>query len=201
MCRTLEQVTPPPDEYAIETWKQIKRVVQTLPPREEHTIQVREKIYLSPSTQQLLSQLVLCIDQANAEYVEREDRCHKFINQDLQFISQSKQDTKVTSKPIKLPQRSYQYQLDQPTQTVEPVVGFTPEEYKEAQDDPEINVEDLLQIEPCTDYVKTPLQTTNELHINKLKRFLLLLKEALKIAEAVQKEQQAAQGLASHLKS
>ena len=78
-------------------------------------------------------------------------------------------------------------------QTVEPVVGFTPEEYKEAQDNPKINVEDLLQIEPCTDYVKTPLQTLNGLHVNQPKRFLPLAKEALKITEALRKEHQAAE--------
>ena len=77
----------------------------------------------------------------------------------------------------------------QPTQSVEPVLGFTPQEYQEVQDDPDINVEDLVQIEPCTDYVETPLQTLNGIHINQPKRFLPLVQEALKITEALWKEQ------------
>ena len=81
----------------------------------------------------------------------------------------------------------------QPTQSVEPILGFTAQEYGEAQDDLKITVKDLLQIEPCTDYVKTPLQTLDGIHINQPKRFLPLGKEALKIAEALCKEQQAAQ--------
>ena len=32
---TLEQVAPPPDKYAIEIQKQIKRAIQTFPPMEE----------------------------------------------------------------------------------------------------------------------------------------------------------------------
>ena len=55
------------------------------------------------SIQQLLPQPVLCTDQANIEHKKREDRCHKFINQDLQVISQPKSNTKVKPKQIKLP--------------------------------------------------------------------------------------------------
>ena len=41
--------------------------------------------------------------------------------------------------------------------------------------------------------VETPLKTLDKLHVNQPKRFLPLTKEALKIAEALRKEQQAVQ--------
>ena len=86
-------------------------------------------------------------------------------DQDLQFITQKALDTKPKPNPIKLPQWSHQDHL-QPTQSVKPVLGFTPQEYQEVQDNPKINVKDLPQIEPCTDYVKTPLQTLARIHVN-----------------------------------
>ena len=73
------------------------------------------------------------------------------------------------------------------------MLGFTPQEYWDVQDDPDIDVEDLLQIELCTEYTKTPIQTLDGIHINQPKRFLPLAKEAFKIAEALHKEQQVAQ--------
>ena len=50
------------------------------------------------SIQQLTPQLVLYTDQANIEHKKREDRCHKFINRDLQCISQPKLNTKAKLK-------------------------------------------------------------------------------------------------------
>ena len=73
------------------------------------------------------------------------------------------------------------------------MLGFTLQEYREVQEDPDIDVEDLLQIEPCTEYIKTPIQTLDRIHVNQPKRFLPLSKEALTIAKDLHKEQQAAQ--------
>ena len=91
-----------------------------------------------------------------------------------------------------MPQKNSQDQ-SQPTRLVEPVLGFTPKEYQEVQEDPDINVEDLLQIEPCTKYIKIPIQTLDGIHVNQPKRFLPFAKEALKIIEALHKEQQTVQ--------
>ena len=54
-------------------------------------------------------------------------------------------------------------------------------------------VEDLLQIDPCIKYAKTPLQILDGITVNQPKRILPLTKEALEIAENLRKEQQAAQ--------
>ena len=100
-----------------------------------------------------------------------------------------------------MPIQNYQDQPVKLTQIVKPVLEFTPEEFKEKQDNLEITIKDVLQIEPCKDYVKTPLQTLNRLHVNQPKRFLFLTKEALKIAKALRKEQQAAQWAGIPLKN
>ena len=105
------------------------------------------------------------------------------------------------SKQIKLSTQNYQNQPVQPTQTVKPVLGFTPEEFKEKQDNPEITDKDIQQIKPCKDYVETPLKTLDRVHVNQPQRFLPLTKEALKIAKALRKEQQAAQWAGIPLKN
>ena len=76
-----------------------------------------------------------------------------------------------------------------PTQTVEPVLGFTPAEIHRAQAEPKITVQQLLEIESCQEYVKTPLQTLYSIYENQPKRFQPLAKEAKKLAEEFRKEQ------------
>ena len=43
----------------------------------------------------------------------------------------------------------------------------------------------MLEIESCKDYVKTPIQTLDGIHVNQPKRFLPLAKEAKKLAEEI----------------
>ena len=133
---------------------------------------------------------VLCKDQAPIEDDQREGQCAKFRNQDLTFLPKHTSNLMQTSHQIKLPTRKHQHQL---IHTDKPVLGFTPEEFKEKQEDPNITIEDLLQIEACKDYVKTLIQTLDSRYINQPKRFLPLVKEAKKIAETLRKEQQVAQ--------
>ena len=76
-----------------------------------------------------------------------------------------------------------------PTQTVEPVLGFTPAEICQAQAEPKLTVQQLLEIESCQEYVKTPLQTLDSIYVNQPKRFLPLAKEAKQLAEEFRKEQ------------
>ena len=98
------------------------------------------------------------------------------------------------SKRIKLPIRKFQDKTPNlPTQTVEPVLGFTPAEICKKQADPELTVEELLQIKPYKEYIQTPLQTLDGIYVIQLKRFLPLENEAKKIAEALKKEQDTAQ--------
>ena len=57
------------------------------------------------------------------------------------------------------------------------------------QTEPKLTVQQLLEIESCKDYVKTPLETLDGIYVNQPKRFLPLAKEAKKLAEEFQKEQ------------
>ena len=56
-----------------------------------------------------------------------------------------------------------------PTQTIEPVLGFTPAEIHQAQEEPKLTVQQILEIESCKDYVKTPLQTLDSIYVNQPK--------------------------------
>ena len=80
-----------------------------------------------------------------------------------------------------------------PTQTVEPVLGFTPMEIHLVQAEPKLTVQQILEIKSCQDYVKTPLQTLDGIYVNKPKQFLPLAKEAKKLAEEFRKEEVASQ--------
>ena len=70
-----------------------------------------------------------------------------------------------------------------PTQTIEPVLGFTLAEICQAQAEPKLTVQQLLEIEMCQECVKTLIQTIDSIYINQPKRFLPLAKEAKKLAE------------------
>ena len=73
------------------------------------------------------------------------------------------------------------------------MLGFTLTEICRAQDKPKLTVEQLLEIESCQEYIKTPLQTLDGIYVHQPKRFLPLAKEAKKLAEALKKEQDATQ--------
>ena len=55
--------------------------------------------------------------------------------------------------------------------------------------EPKLTVQQLLEIESCKDYVKTPLQTLDGIYVNQPKRFLPLAKEGKKLVEEFCKEQ------------
>ena len=59
----------------------------------------------------------------------------------------------------------------------------------QAQVEPNLTVQQILEIKSCQDYVKTPLQTLDSIYVNQPKRFLPLAKEAKKF----RKEQVASQ--------
>ena len=79
------------------------------------------------------------------------------------------------------------------TQVVEPTLGFTPVEICRAQNEPKLTVPQLLKIESCKDYTKTPLQTLDGIYVIQPKRFLLLAQEVKKLVEEFQKEEIASQ--------
>ena len=69
------------------------------------------------------------------------------------------------------------------TQIVEPALEFTLAEICHSQNEPKLTVQQLLEIESCKDYIKTPLQTLEGIYVNQPERFLPLAQEAKKLVE------------------
>ena len=138
------------------------------------------------------------------EFVQGEERCLKFITQDLTFLQSSsipstfnnisntdgkpakirESHTQIALPSIQLPTCIPQEQGASPsTQTIEPVLGFTLAKIHGAQAKLKLTVEQLLEIESCQEYVKTWLQTLDGIYIHQPKRFLPLahyLKKVIK---------------------
>ena len=68
-----------------------------------------------------------------------------------------------------------------------------PAKIQRAEAEPKLSVEQLFRLESCKDYVQTPIQTLDGIHVHQPCQFLLLAKEAKKLAEALMKEQDASQ--------
>ena len=111
---------------------------------------------------------VVCNDCTFMEFIQGEERCLKFISQDLTFLQSSsipspfsnisntdgasakrrKPHTQTALPCIQLPTHITQENTESPpTQTVEPVLGFTLAEICRAQAEPKLTVEQLLEIE------------------------------------------------------
>ena len=78
------------------------------------------------------------------------------------------------------------------------MLGFTPTEIKKAQADPKFTVEQLSEIELCKEYVKTPLQTLDNIYVHQPKKFLLLAKEAKMLADFLKRSKKLHSGQESH---
>ena len=61
------------------------------------------------------------------------------------------------------------------------------------QAESKLTVQQILEMESCKDYVKTPLQTLDGIYVNQPKRFLPVAKEVKKLAEEFRKEKVASQ--------
>ena len=59
-------------------------------------------------------------------------------------------------------------------------------------------VEQLLGLESCKEYFQTPIQTLDSIHVHQPCQFLLLAKEAKKLAEALKKGQDTSQRAGIH---
>ena len=138
-----------------------------------------------------------------AEFIADEDQCLKFINQDLTFIQPSvilstsrntvqndnfpaqtsQLDSQVTSlAAVNLPTRVTKPKNSTPsTETVEPVLGFTPAEICRAEKEPKLTVKQMS------------LQTLDGTYVNQPSQFLPLVQEAEKLAEVLKKEQNTSQ--------
>ena len=125
-------------------------------------------------------------DHALKEFIQGEERCLKFINQDLTFL----QDLHIpstftnvfhTSTSLKelvciiLPAHTPNEHLLKEstkstcTQAVQPALGFTPAEIRRAEDNPTLTVPQLLEIEPCQEYTDNPLKTLDGLYVTQPK--------------------------------
>ena len=119
-------------------------------------------------------------DHALKEFIQGEERCLKFINQDLTFLQESHipstftnvSPTTTSSKElacIKLPTCTpNEHSLTQNTessctQSVQPALGFTPAEVRHAENNPTLTVPQLLEIKPYREYTDTPLKTLDGL--------------------------------------
>ena len=166
-----------------------------------------------PSTHSSTS-LVVNSNCTLSDFIECEERCSKFINQDLNFLQSSnipsvsknmlpdenssvqvsQPQTQVVSSITKLPTHTPKNQNSTPpTQIVEPVLGFMPAKIQRAEAEPKLMVGQLFRLESCKEYVQTPIQTLDGIHVHQPRQFLPLAKEAKKLAEAFKKEEDASQ--------
>ena len=149
-------------------------------------------------------------DHTLKEFIQGEERCLKFINQDFTFLQESHIPSTFTNVShtttslkelahINLPTHtsnehsSTENSASPCTQSVQPVLGFTPAEVHQAESNPTLTVPQLLEIEPCREYTETPLKTLDGLYVTQPKRFLPLTQEAEKLAKELHKEEIASQ--------
>ena len=149
-------------------------------------------------------------DRLLKEFIQGEERCLKFINQDLKFLQESHIPSTFTNVShtttslkelahINLPTHisnehtSKENNLSSYTQSVQPVLGFTPADVRQAKCNLTLTVSQLLEIEPCREYSETPLKMLDGLYVTQPKRILPLMQGGKKLAEELCKEEIASQ--------
>ena len=80
-----------------------------------------------------------------------------------------------------------------PIQPVEPIIGFTTDEQRQREEDPNLTLNELLGLSSCEEHVNMPLQTLDGQYINQPRHFLPLAQEARKLAQKIKKEEEALQ--------
>ena len=187
----LIQTPPPQDEYITEVreqWIQIpiaKQVTSFQDLWQDFQVSNAEfsldLLVPNVSLERIHAPPVVHNYQAFTEFVQGEERCLKFINQDLTFLQESHipltfTNVSHTPTPLKeslcitLPTHiSKESNHTACTQTIQPALGFTPAEVCRAQNKPTLMIPQLLEIEPCKDYTETPLQTLDGLYVTQPK--------------------------------
>ena len=149
-------------------------------------------------------------DRTLEEFIQGEERCLKFINQDLMFLQDShipstftnvSHTTTSVKEPvhINLPtcisneHTSTENNSSSCTQSIQPAPGFTPANVHRAKSNPTLTISQLLEIEPCREYTETPLKMLDGLYVMQPKNFFPLTQEAKKLAEELCKEEIASQ--------
>ena len=202
---SLVKTSPPPEELLIEVREQLIQPPFTEQIPSLQDLQQDSQVFDTEHSLNLhipnisivrtYPPLVIYNDRAFTEFVNGEERCLKFVNQDLTFLQSSdilstfSNVSHVSAKVkesthIRLPTHiSTKDNNISHTQIVEPTLGFTWVEICRAQTEPQLTVQELLEIESCKDYVKTPLQTVDGIYVNQPKIFLPLAKEVKKLVE------------------
>ena len=159
--------------------------------------------------QQINNPPVVHNDRALKEFIQGEERCQKFINQDLTFLQDSHIPSTFTNVShtstslkelvrVNLPTCTPNKHLSKEntkstrTQAVQPTLDFTLAEAHHAEDNPTLTVPQLL-IEPYQEYTDTPLKTLDGLYVTQPKQFLPLAQEAQKLAKELHKGEIASQ--------
>ena len=149
-------------------------------------------------------------DCALKEFIQGEERCLKFINQDLTFLQElhipsTFTNVSHTTTSLKEPAHinlptcisnehtSEENHSSSCTKSVQPAPGFTMAKVRSAKNNLTLTVSQLLETEPCREYTETPLQMLDGLYVMQPKRFLLLVQEAKKLVKELRKEEIASQ--------
>ena len=216
----LLQVLPSPDEWITKIRQQWTptpfedhiTISQDLPQEYQvNTTELSFDLHFPNVTQQQINTPpVVHNDCTFKEFIQGEERCLKFINQDLTFLQESHMPSTFTNVShtttslkelvhINLPTNtSNEHSLKENTtslctQSLQPAFGFTPAEVCHAENNPTLTVPQLLEIKPCREYTETPLKTLDGLYITQPKRFLPLTQEAQKLAKELCKKEIASQ--------
>ena len=211
----LIQTSPPYDEYITEIRQQWTPTPFTEQPTVFQDLQQDFQVSNAElsldlhvpnvSLERIHAPPVVHNDRALTEFIQDEERCLKFINQDLTFLQElhiPSTFTNVSHTPTPLKESlsitlprciSKENNHTACTQTVHPALGFTPAEILRAQNKPTLMIPQLLKIEPCKNYTETPLQTLDGLYVTQPKRYLPLAQEVKKLAEELCKEEIASQ--------
>ena len=170
---------PPQDECITEIWQQwistpfedhITVSQDLLQDPQVNTVELSFDLHFPNITQERINTpLVVHNNHALKEFIQGEERCLKFINQDLTFLQESHIPSTFTNVShtttslkelahINLPTHisnehtSKENNSSSCTQSVQPVPGFTPADLFQAKSNPTLTVSQLLEIEPCREY-------------------------------------------------
>ena len=150
--QAFRQTLPIPDEYLF---------IQMYRPIIEH------QPVKSPSTTVQIQQdsLVSLQDQAPTEFKCQQKMCENFVHQELTFLQPSKENQEESSPPeVTTDQQPVN---ETPVHPVEPVLGTTPIEECWINDQEQgQDIADILGTTSYEGYVRTLVQTLNDLYIN-----------------------------------
>ena len=216
----LPQTLPPQDECITEIWQQwiltpfedditVSQDLSQDP--QVNTVELSFNLHFPNVTQERINTpLVVHNDRALKEFIQGKERCLKFINQDLTFLQElhipstftnvshtttSLKELTCINLPICISNEhtSKENNSSSCTQSVQPVLGFTPADVHQAKSNPTLTVSQILEIEPCREYTETPLKMLDGLYGMQPKRLLPLTQEAMKLVGELHKEEIASQ--------